>query len=199
MLLGLLRHGEVQGGPCFRGRTDDPLTEAGFRQMQAATDGTRFWDRVISSPLRRCSLFAAHFVRQHDLPLTVDQRLQELDFGVWEGRTAEHIMAEDPLALTRFWEDPDRFTPPEGEALAQFKVRVLDALYDIAHSCPEQKILWVTHGGVVRVLLDFGKVQQDKKLLEIEVKHGALFLLQVDIDPDSDKIAITNRTKVTCR
>lgn len=46
----LLRHGEVQGGSCFRGRTDDPLTAPGWQQMQQAS-ASHDWDIIICLPL----------------------------------------------------------------------------------------------------------------------------------------------------
>jgi broad specificity phosphatase PhoE len=35
-LIDLLRHGDVQGGPCFRGWQDDPLSAEGWAQLEAA-------------------------------------------------------------------------------------------------------------------------------------------------------------------
>jgi broad specificity phosphatase PhoE len=36
-LVDLLRHGETEGGACFRGWRDDPLSEAGWAQLEQAT------------------------------------------------------------------------------------------------------------------------------------------------------------------
>jgi broad specificity phosphatase PhoE len=56
--IDLLRHGEVLGGSCYRGITDDPLTNKGWQQMQAKLDCNKHWDVIISSPLSRCHHFA---------------------------------------------------------------------------------------------------------------------------------------------
>ncbi len=128
--VGLLRHGEVQGGNCFRGSTDDPLTEPGLDQMRAATRGspagTQSWNQVISSPLTRCASFAREFAEQHALPLTYDHRLKEMHFGDWEGRTAAELFDEDAKALTQFWADPFTQPPPGGEHFEHFQSRVLE-------------------------------------------------------------------------
>lgn len=181
-LIGLLRHGEVEGGACFRGSTDDPLTDIGLDQMRAATEGGHRWDRVITSPLGRCAAFAREFARRHSLPLTFDERIKELHFGAWEGRTATELMAEDPIALARFWADPDGHPPPTGEPLSHFQARVLAAWDNIVRSYTGQKILLVTHGGVIRILLCHVQQRPVGKLLEIEVKHGALYTLRVSDD-----------------
>lgn len=186
ILVGLLRHGEVKGGVCFRGSTDDPLTDLGLNQMRTATNGkpsgNQGWDRVIASPLERCAAFAREFARQHSLPLTFDHRFKEMHFGTWEGRTAAEIMAEDPATLARFWANPDGHPPPTGEPLSRFQARVLAAWDSIVRSYAGQKILLVTHGGVIRVLLCHVQQRSLDQLLTIEVRHGALYTLRVSVD-----------------
>ncbi len=51
----LLRHDEPVGGRRYRGRTDDPLSEVGWRQMRAAVDGYSAWRATVTSPLKRCA------------------------------------------------------------------------------------------------------------------------------------------------
>lgn len=178
--VGLLRHGEVEGGGRFRGHTDDPLTAIGLDQMHAATDGKQRWDRVISSPLVRCAAFAKEYARRYSTPLSFDARLMEMHFGAWEGRTAAELMAIDADALTRFWKDPLHNTPPGGEPLARFQVRVLDAWNHIVTQYPAQHVLIVTHGGVIRVLLCHVLNQTLAQLQTFEVRHGALYRVHVD-------------------
>ena len=56
--LDLLRHGETELGGGLRGSLDDALTELGWAQMHEAVQGQGPWDRIVSSPLQRCRLFA---------------------------------------------------------------------------------------------------------------------------------------------
>lgn len=174
MLLGLLRHGETEGGPRFRGHTDDPLTAKGIAQMDAAIAASDHWDRVFSSPLVRCSAFACTFARHYSLPLTLDTRLQEMHFGRWEGRTAAELMVQDKTALTDFWNAPENHPPPDGESLAQFQRRVLDAYSDILAAHADQRVLIVTHGGVIRVLLCHILNVPMSQWYTFEVAHGQL-------------------------
>ncbi len=180
--IDFLRHGETQGGPRFRGSTDDPLMDVGLEQMTCATSRDQRWDRVISSPLVRCAEFARVFSRQNSLPLSFDERLKEMHFGDWEGRTAAELMAETPDALTRFWRDPDKHPPPGGEPLARFQARVLDAWSEIVIHHVGERVLVVTHGGVIRVLLCRVLERPVTSLLEFEIKHGGLYGVRVDND-----------------
>lgn len=180
ILVGLLRHGEARGGARLRGHTDDPLTAHGREQMHAATRDHFHWDRVISSPLARCAEFARTFARRQALPLTLDDRLKELHFGAWEGRTAAGLMAETPDALTRFWADPAAYPPPDGEPLAQFQARVLDAWRAIVTGPADRRVLVVTHGGVIRVLLCHLHRQPIERLLELEVGLASLHQVHVE-------------------
>lgn len=179
MLVGLLRHGEVEGGSRFRGHTDDPLTPAGLAQMYAALADNSHWDRIISSPLARCAEFAGRYTAQHGLPLTFDGRLKEMNFGAWEGRTAAELMARDRDALTRFWSDPEKNPPPGGERLVQFQARVLAAWNDIVTDQTGQKILVVTHGGVIRVLLSHALQRPLGDLLELNVGPASLHCIRI--------------------
>ncbi|MEY6432928.1 histidine phosphatase family protein [Thioalkalicoccus limnaeus] len=167
--IDLLRHGETLGGARFRGALDDRLTETGVAQMQAAVAG-RTWDRLVTSPARRCAAFAEHLAYRLDRPLEVWPELGERDFGEWEGRTA----AEIPLAdLTRFWSDPVAYTPPGAEPFSALEVRALDAwrrLQDLAFT----RLLVITHGGIIRILLGAVLGMPANRLLMLEVPHACL-------------------------
>jgi len=153
-IVDLLRHGSVRGGPCLRGWQDDPLDEAGWQQMRAAVDGRTDWQRVISSPLRRCADFADELAARLAIPLDTDPRWRELGFGDWEGQTADQILARDPEALRAFWCDPRANPPPNGETLSMFEARV-DAVWTSLQQGLQagERALLVTHGGVIRLLL----------------------------------------------
>ncbi len=179
--IGLLRHGEVEGGSCFRGSTDDPLTHIGLEQMKQAIQGGYHWDQVITSPLQRCTAFAKEYALQHGLSLHTEKRFAEIHFGAWEGRSAADIMATEGDALEKFWENPVQYTPPKAEPLMDFASRVLDAWQDLFRRWGQQRVLLVTHGGVIRILLCHIHQYPIAKLLEFEVKHGGLFIISTSI------------------
>ncbi|WP_053213445.1 alpha-ribazole phosphatase family protein [Pseudomonas sp. Q12-87] len=177
--LDLLRHGETELGGGLRGSLDDALTTKGWEQMHAAVVAGGPWDRLVSSPLQRCARFAELLGARLGVPVHLDKDLQELHFGAWEGRSAAALMETDAEALGRFWADPYAFTPPEGEPVLAFSNRVLAAVNRLHAAYAGQRVLLVSHGGVMRLLLAQARGLPREQLLNVEVAHGALFSLTV--------------------
>ncbi|UST97025.1 alpha-ribazole phosphatase family protein [Pseudomonas siliginis] len=180
--LDLLRHGETELGGGLRGSLDDALTANGWTQMRAAVVEGGPWDRIVSSPLQRCARFAAELGEQLNLSVHLDKDLQELHFGAWEGQSAAALMETDAEALGLFWADPYGFTPPQGEPVSAFSARVLAAVARLQAAYAGERILLVSHGGVMRLLLAQARGLPREQLLNVEVGHGALFALTVEPD-----------------
>ena len=180
--LDLLRHGETELGGGLRGSLDDALTEKGWTQMREAVSGQGPWDRLVSSPLQRCARFAEELSAQRDLPVSLEKNLQELHFGAWEGQSAAALMETDAEALGLFWADPYGFTPPQGEPVSDFSARVLAAVMRLHAAHAGERVLLVSHGGVMRLLLARARGLPREQLLNVEVAHGALFSLIVEAD-----------------
>mgnify|MGYP002759763593 CR=1 FL=1 len=188
MILDLLRHGETELGGGFRGSLDDALTETGWAQMRAAVVQGGPWDRLVSSPLQRCARFAEHLAGELDLPLALEPGMRELHFGEWEGRSALDLMQDHEQALGQFWADPYGFTPPGGEPVTDFAERVLGALAQLHAAHAGERVLLVTHGGVMRLLLARARGLPREQLLQVQVGHGALHRLRVDADTRLNEI-----------
>lgn len=154
-LVTVLRHGEVAGpANVLRGRTDDPLSESGWQQMQRACDTMRILpSAVIASPLARCRDFAQTFASRHALPFDTRDDLREIDFGAWENLTANEARALSPALFERFHTRPEGIVPPQGEPFDAFKQRVLSAFDAGVAQAVGTHLLMVTHAGVMRVLL----------------------------------------------
>lgn len=152
-VIDLIRHGEPEGGPKFRGSQDDPLSDLGWQQMRAAIQPQETWDAIVSSPLLRCARFAETLANKRNIPLYTEARLRELHFGEWEGMTSQMILAQYGEALTRFWDDPEQNPPPGGERVADFHARVREAWLHWQQELAGQRILMVCHGGVIRMVL----------------------------------------------
>lgn len=152
-LVDLIRHGEPEGGPRYRGSLDDPLSRKGFDQMRTALDAGETWDAVLSSPLRRCHDFASEKAGAAGIPLTVEQRLREISFGNWEGRTPDEVAEYDAERQSAFWRDPEGNTPPGGEPLAAFAERVGQGWREQVEALQGRRLLFVGHGGVIRMIL----------------------------------------------
>lgn len=172
--LDLMRHGEPVGGRKYRGQIDDPLSEKGWAQMHAAVGDQVPWTRIVSSPLSRCRAFAEVMAERHKLPLAFDPRLQEVGFGVWEGKTAAEIELEAPGTLARFKCDPVHARPQDAEPLAAFQARVAAGLDTVVSQNPDQHVLVVGHAGVVRMALAWALHIPLQHAYRIEVASASL-------------------------
>ena len=181
--IDLLRHGETLAGSVYLGRTDAPLSEHGYRQMTEALPDTPRYHAVLSSPLVRCTVFAQDYAQRHGLPLHYDARFQEMDFGAWDGRSAAEIAAADAGALENFWRDPVACPPPQAEPLLSFQARVLAAWRELPVRFPGQRVLLVTHGGVMRIILCHLQQRPLSELLSLSVPHAALHRIEVAQEP----------------
>ena len=179
LCINLLRHGETRGGEGFRGSLDDPLSGRGWQQMATAVEGRGPWERIVSSPLRRCAYFARSLSATLNTPLILDDDWRELHFGQWEGRTAADLMDGHADELGAFWRDPTRFTPPGAEPLAQFHARVHRAWDRVIEQGAGRRILVITHGGPIRIMLCHALAHPLRGLLSIEVPHADLRRLRV--------------------
>ncbi len=155
-LIDFLRHGEPVGGRRFRGNgADDPLSEKGWQQMWDAVGERLPWQRIISSPMRRCSAFAEALAEKCGLELSIDDRFREVGFGRWEGLSPDEIISANPEEYAAFYRDPCRNRPAGAETLEDFGQRVAQGLEDVLSNYPGEQVLVVAHAGVVRAALGY--------------------------------------------
>ncbi len=177
--IDLLRHGEPVGGRRYRGQTDDPLSEKGWQQMRAAVAGKKDWDIIYSSPLRRCAEFAQELSSHLVLPVKTDERLKEIGFGCWEGRTSEDIKRDDPNKLQNFWRDPIKNRPDGAETLASFQLRVRAAWQDICAEQSGRRVLIVGHAGITRMILSLVLGSPVEHMFRIQVDNAGLTRIRI--------------------
>ncbi|MDT8426495.1 MAG: alpha-ribazole phosphatase family protein [Methyloprofundus sp.] len=173
--IDLLRHGEVLGGSCYRGITDDPLTAQGWLQMQDKLNNATHWDVIISSPLSRCHQFATHVSSNLQRPLISESAFQEINFGDWEGKTAEQI---EPQLLSQFYADPVNFSPPNGEHFNDFQQRILAAWQTLLEAQQGKNLLLITHAGVMRIILAHSLGLDIQHSFRLKIGHACLSSLE---------------------
>ena len=161
----LVRHGRSTANTAgiLAGRTPGVnLDDYGQGQAAAISDrlaGTRF-DRLISSPLERCRQTLAPFSASSGLPVEIDDRFAEVDYGDWSGRELKDLGAE-PLWRT-VQQHPSAAVFPGGEGLAAVSARAAAAIRDIRGSAghqtqnqaqQNQTVLVCSHGDVIKSIL----------------------------------------------
>jgi broad specificity phosphatase PhoE len=159
--LVLVRHGETVGNSSIRyyGRTDVELAELGRLQMRAAaralTEEFRCarYMSVFASPLRRAQEGARIIAGDATEVITIDE-FREVDFGNFEGLTADEIAARFPAEFAH-WER-DRLAPdyayPGGESRAGFSARIGRGMERMWSQWQSGLTLVVAHRGVIRAI-----------------------------------------------
>ena len=149
MKLYIARHGETAWNAenLVCGRTDLPLTERGMEQARLLAENAvgKGIEVIIASPLLRARQTAQAVSDAIGVPVEIDRRLIELDFGIFEGKSRK-----DPgFAYTRT-QFPTRY--PGGESAFQMAHRVYSCLEDVKQKNAGRTVLLVCHGGVCRVI-----------------------------------------------
>ncbi|PZQ52249.1 MAG: alpha-ribazole phosphatase [Rhodovulum sulfidophilum] len=146
MELILLRHPApaIDADTCY-GRADLTL-RPGLEDPRRLPEPAPDFATLVTSPLRRCRRLAERLGAERGVPLRVDPRLAEMDFGRWELRRWQEIDRDEIDAWAR---DFEHGRPHGGETVAELRDRVGRALAEVAAPGP---VLWVTHGGVVRAV-----------------------------------------------
>lgn len=149
MKLYVTRHGEtaynVENRIC--GITDIELNDQGRKQAKVIASKLldRHIDLIISSPLKRAKETASIIASKIGVQIEVDERLHEIDFGFFEGKSSQN---ED----FRYVKYNHGISYPQGEKLFQVVQRVYNFLDDINQCYSNKTILVVCHGGIVRVI-----------------------------------------------
>lgn len=177
--IDLIRHGDVAAGTKLLGKTNEPLSSLGWQQMQSVIHHKSIvWNRIVSSPLQRCSAFAEHIADTLSLPLIVDAQFEEMNFGRWDGQLfADLYNGNDTAKLIQFMQDPSSAMPPEGESYADFELRVMAGWKALLLSLRKDQIehcLLVAHGGVIRTIMSHVLGFPSTNLFRLEVPYACL-------------------------
>lgn len=155
----IARHGETDWNfeHKIQGQTDVPLNSIG--EIQARELGKQFqsihFDRVFSSDLLRAKRTAEIALLAREVAVETTEALRERRFGGLEGKPTSVFRELDEYVekLTEAERISHRFT--EGyESDEDLLARVLPFLREVAVAFPNKNILVISHGGVMRALVD---------------------------------------------
>lgn len=146
----LVRHGATDWnlqGRC-QGATDRELNAVGIRQAEeiAATLTQESIQAIYSSDLKRAQQTAQLISRPHNLPVSIEQDIRELDHGALEGLTFNEIKNSYADFLQRWRAEPAEIQVPGGERLIDVAQRAWRGLNRIVERHGSgQKIVVVSH------------------------------------------------------
>jgi alpha-ribazole phosphatase len=167
MILHLIRHPRpaIAEGVCY-GRLDIPAENpvvAAARLRDHLPPGVPLW----SSPLQRCRALASEL---HAQP-AFDERLVEMDFGIWEGQPWDAIPR---IQLDAWAADVADFAPPGGESPQAVLKRALAFVAGL--QVPEAIV--VTHGGVIRTLVAHTRNLPPARWCELDFAYASHTIVQ---------------------
>lgn len=183
--LYLIRHGETQWNAEGRiqGHTDIELNERGWeqaRRLAARMAGEGAFDAIYASPLRRALDTAALLGDALRLSVISDARLIERSLGQLEGLTMNDIK-EKFAEVHRAWHAGGvRPRIPDEEARELFVERTRGFIQDMRARHHDGRVLAITHGGTINMLLLMGLKLDPEHPLPFHIDNASLNLLQWD-------------------
>ncbi|MBV8152371.1 MAG: histidine phosphatase family protein [Candidatus Eremiobacteraeota bacterium] len=123
MIALVTRHGETTWNVAgrYQGRRESELSDLGKRQAAALADALAEFrpriERIVSSPLVRCTATAQSVADRLDVAVETDPRLIEIGHGDWEGRLREEIMRDDPRGWYLWKNEPTKIVFSEGDSV----------------------------------------------------------------------------------
>ncbi len=177
--LYFVRHGQtywnVENKIC--GATDIALTELGHQQAietgkEILAQGLQF-DEILYSPLVRASETARHISEMTGVPMRVEPRLIEQNFGKFESTARDG--AEFRLAKEHF---ADRYEG--GESMMQLAQRIYNLLDDIKNDPEKKTYMLVAHNGIARVVQSYFCSMTNSEYASFGVKNCAILTYELE-------------------
>lgn len=151
-----VRHGSTDWNNAlrFQGRSDIPLNDEGRAQARRLALRSGGWRdaRLFCSALSRARETADILSASCGCEVVPRDGLLEMGFGDWEGHSMLELEKRDPEAFREWRRSPFERTPPGGESFAEIRSRLLPVLEE-ASACDEERVVIVSHGGVIRAAL----------------------------------------------
>ncbi len=149
MPIYLIRHTtpEIDHGMCY-GQSDIDVAHTFPTELAGLASQIESLNisKIYSSPLKRSHKLAAALSVQFNIPIQVDDRLKELNFGDWEMHRWDSLL---PTELNMWMTDFVNLCTPHGESYLQMHKRVSDFL----NHTDLRNALIISHSGVMRSIL----------------------------------------------
>lgn len=166
--LVFMRHGRTDWNNkrLVMGRRPVPLNVEGRAQAERSAKflGSANFEAVVTSPVARAIETAEIIARHGGLTVERDERLAEIDYGDWVGRSFSEVAAQNPAVWEEYHTNPGGVIVPGGEAIADVVKRVGDAMGDIQGRFHDGRVAIVSHADVIKIAilhlldLDLGKI-----------------------------------------
>ena len=155
----VIRHGETAWNAQSRiqGHLDSPLNEEGLAQAVLVAERLAHepFSSLYSSDLGRALQTAQPIADRSGHEIVREPRMRERHLGIFQGLTGAQCEAQYPQEYSKFKQrDPD-YPVPGGESVRQLFERVGSIFTELASRHAGERVVVVTHGGVLDALHRF--------------------------------------------
>lgn len=178
MNLYLVRHGQTKSNSEGRylGNFEDELSQQGIDEINKVREFTKNvnFDVVFSSEKKR-AIDTAKIL--FDREATIDFRLNERNFGIFENKTYSEICSAFPMQRKAWEADWINYKIPEGESVKEAYARVVDFM-KLLEKENYENCLVVTHGGIIRLIYCYLLGQDLNLFWKFLSKNGSISILK---------------------
>ena len=154
----IMRHADKEKGDFTTPQLplqDHPISQMG--QEQARNLWRFFADREIAhiyiSAYQRTGQTIAFVAEQFGLSPVMDDRLNEIDIGLFEGATEDEVREKFPVEWQAFLSRKADFRFPEGETGEEAQKRIVEFLEEKRQLHGDENVIAVSHDGLIRTLM----------------------------------------------
>ena len=178
----IVRHGQTQMNVegIFFGKLNPGLNEHGKMQCKRTAEILKKYDydAIYSSDLLRAAE-TAELVNYSKLPITFDKRLQEIDFGIFEGLSYNEIQEKYPEECEKSKNEWKTFDFVTGESLVELQNRAVKFVESLDKT---KDNLVVTHWGVINCILSWYFSDELKSYWKYSVENGGICIIEFTDD-----------------
>ena len=173
----ITRHGETDWNAAgiLQGWLDVPVNALGRRQTVelSETFAASGFSCVYTSPLNRAFECASIMAGRLKLPAPIIHHgLKERHFGVIQGIPKAELAELNPVLFGQILKRNPGASFEQGESMDDFATRVLDAIMNIAEQRPGERVLVMTHGWVMDVVIRHLHNLPRSAILHVKPKNG---------------------------
>jgi len=163
---------------------DTPISKKGKQQIKTWEDAFSGIDIdiIYSSDLIRCLYFAKALSRVTGGKLLARKDLREVDQGIFCGHSFKEIQKKWPDKLEQRLKNFIEFCPPKGESILKASIRITNFLEEIKNLSIGSKIIIVTHGAIIRIMLSLILKMPLSQIFSIEQDYCALNIIELFYD-----------------
>lgn len=183
MNIYLLRHGQTQENRkgTYYGNLDVSLNSIGINQGNKAKEffNDIKFDIVYVSNKKRTLEMAKLALGRKEIEVINDSRINETNFGDFEGKTYEEIKKLYPKECMCWQDNWKEFVPPNGESYIQLCERVKSFMEHIKN-LKKENILISAHSGVIRAIYCYVMNENMDLFWKFGCKNGDISIVKYE-------------------